>query len=123
MGHIIPDITKKLGKFFGVYGFWIMAAVLWILAGIQLQRVFVLLGNLIIQSQFKPIGWNSATLSGINRCGFLIFGSLVLGVIIYSESYLREGATEGELLHRAGRLLLIAGGLFVFGLALVFLLS
>lgn len=123
MGHILPNIAKKVGKFFGVYGFWIIAAVLWILAGIQLQRAFVLLGNLIIQSQLKPVGWNTATLSGINRCGFLIFGALVLGVIIFSESHLREGATEGELLHRAGRILLIAGGLFVFGLGLVFLLS
>jgi hypothetical protein len=123
MGQTVPNITKKIGKLFGLYGSWIIAAVLWVLAGIQLQRVFVLLGNLIIQSQFKPTGWSSDTLSGINRCGFFIFGALALGIIIFSESYLREGATEGQLLRRAGRLVLIAAGLFVLSLGLVFLLS
>ena len=123
MGHTIPNITKKMGKFFGLYGSWIIASVLWVLAGIQLQRVFVLLGNLIIQSQFKPAGWSSDTLSGINRCGFLLFGALVLGVIVFSESYLRDGETEGQLLRRASRLVLIAAGLLIFSLGLVFLLS
>jgi hypothetical protein len=88
------------------------------------QNLVLYLGILVIQNDaLRPTGWSSDTLSGINRCGFLVLGSLWLGMVVFTEKYLREGAAEQQLLRRALRLALIGGAVYLLSAGLLFLLS
>ena len=122
MGQKIQTKLQQVGSTIGVYGLWLASIALWVLVAIQFQRVILVVGNFIIETPaIKPVGWNSETLNGISRCGFVIAGALLLGVIIYTERYLREAAAENQLMIRAGRLFLIGGGLLIFGIGIFYL--
>jgi hypothetical protein len=115
--------VKQISTVTVLYSLWLGSIVVWVLVAIQLQRLILLLGNLLIQSPaIRPAGWSSATLPGINRCAYLVAGIVGLGIILYSEYYLREGYVEKTLWRRAGRLFLIAGSLLGLSIGLVFLL-
>ena len=124
MSHNLQSKSKRLGAIVVLYGLWLGLAVLWALLAFQLQVTLLYIGNLIIQNpSLRPTGWNTGTLSGINRCTFLLLGSLWLGLVIYSERYLRESLEEDRLLINAGRLLLIIGGIYGFSVGLLYVLS
>lgn len=116
--------AKKILTVVGIYGLWILLLILWTLAAFQVQNLVLYLGILVIQSDsLRPTGWSTDTLSGINRCGFLILGSLWLGMAVFTEKYLREGAAEQQLLRRAFQLALIGGAVYLLSTGLLFLLS
>ncbi len=96
---------KRILIFFSIYAWWLGLIVLWTFAAFQAQNLILYLGLLVIQTpSIRPPGWNNDTLVGINKCGFLILGSLWLGLAIFTEKYLREGACEERLLQNALRL-------------------
>ena len=107
----------------GFYILWILTAGLWAVAIFRMHDLTVLLGAIVIRSPLRPEGWNASTLTGVYRCGFLILGSLWLGITVFAEKYLREAASAHHLLKNAGLLLLIGGGLYLFSTGLLFLLS
>lgn len=113
-----------MGAMAFLYGLWLGLAALWAVAAFQLQATLLYIGYLIIQNPaLRPTGWNTSTLAGINRCTFLLLGSLWLGLVIYTEKYLRESLVEDRLLVNAGRLLLIIGGIYGFSAGLLYLLG
>ena len=98
--------------------------ILWTFAAFQVQNLILYLGLLVIQNpSIRPPGWSSDTIVGINRCSFLILGSLWLGLAIFSEKYLREGSHEEHLLQNALRLTLIGGGIYAFSTGLLYILG
>ena len=124
MSHNLESKSKQLGAVVFLYGLWLGVAALWALVAFQLQTTLLFIGILIIQNpSLRPTGWNSGTLSGINRCTFLLLGSLWLGLVIYSERYLRESLEKDRLLVNAGRLLLIIGGIYGVSVGLLYILG
>jgi len=116
--------SNKVFTLLGVYGLWILLLVLWTLAAFQVQSLVLYLGILVIQNDtLKPAGWSGDTLSGISRCSFLILASIWLGMAIFTEKYLREGATEQHLRQRSLRLGLIGGGIYLLSTGLLYLIS
>jgi hypothetical protein len=107
-------------KSISFYLFWAILAVLGAVVALQLQITFVYLGLLLIQSPLRPTGWNTSTISGISRCGYLVFGILWLGLVLYLERYLNAGYTEGRLGLYFIRLTLILGGVYLFCGALLY---
>lgn len=116
--------SKQVGTWLGLYSLWLLLSTLWGVVAFQMQTTLLYLGILVVQTpEIRPTGWNTGTISGINRCTFLILGSLWLGLVVFTEKYLREGREENRLLARAGRLLLIIGGLYGGSAAVLYLLS
>ena len=123
-GHNLESKSKRMGALVFLYSLWLGLAAFWAVAAFQLQTTLLYIGYLIIENpSLRPTGWNTSTLSGINRCTFLLLGSLWLGLVIFSERYLRESLEEDRLLINAGRLLLIIGGIYGFSVALLYILS
>lgn len=107
-----------------LYSLWLGVAALWAVVAFQIQSTLLFISILIIQNpSIRPTNWNTGTLSGINRCTFLLLGSLWLGLVIYSEKYLRESLEEDRLLINTGRLLLIIGGIYGFSAGLLLVLG
>jgi|GEM_PF-1312256 len=124
MSHNLQTKSKRLGATVLLYSLWLGLAALWTVTAFQLQTTLLYISFLIIENPtLRPTGWNTATLSGIYRCTFLILGSLWLGLIIFTERYLRESLEEDRLLVNAGRLLLIIGGIYGFSAGLLYLLT
>ena len=124
MSHNLESKSKRVGATVLLYSLWLGLAALWALVAFQVQTTLLFLGILIIQNpSIRPPGWNSGTLSGINRCTFLLLGSLWLGLVIYSEKYLRESLEEDRLLVNAGRLVLIIGGIYGVSIGLLYVLG
>ena len=119
----IALISKNFLSTFGFYLFWLILAALGAVVAFQLQVTFVYLGLLLIQSPLRPVGWNTSTLSGINRCGYVIFGLLWLGLAIYLEKYLSAGHAEGRMGIYFLRLALGLVGVYLFCAALLYLLG
>jgi hypothetical protein len=110
-------------KSISFYLFWIILAALAAAVAFQLHITFVYLGLLIVQSPLRPTGWNTSTISGISRCGYLVFGILWLGLVLYLERYLNTGLVEGRLGVYFLRLALILGGIYLFCGALLYILG
>ena len=115
--------SKKVLSTLSFYLFWLILAALGAVVALQLQITFVYLGLLIVQSPFRPTGWNTSTVSGISRCGYLVFGILWLGLVLYLEKYLSAGYEEGRLGIYFLRLALIMGGVYLFCIALLYVLG
>ena len=124
MSHNLQTKSKRLGATIFLYGLWLGVAALWAVVAFQVQATLLYVGFLIIQNpSLRPTGWNTGTLSGITRCTFLLLGALWLGLVIYSERYLRESLEEDRLLVNAGRLLLVIGAIYGFSVGLLFILG
>jgi hypothetical protein len=122
MGQNLRPNFNRIGAFVALYGLWLVIVLLWSIVSLYLQRTLLVLALWVIQTPaLRPAGWSTSTLVGINRCGYLILGGVWLGMVLYTERYLREGLDEGALLVRAGRLLAIIAIVFGLSLALTFL--
>ncbi len=116
--------SKQIGGTVGLYLLWLLLAVLWAVVAFQVQTTLLYLGLVVVQTpEIRPTGWNTATISGINRCTFLVLGALWLGVVVFTERYLREGLEQNRLFAYAGRLAVIAGLSYGLGAGLLWLLS
>ena len=124
MGQDLRLKFNRVGAFAALYGLWLAIVLLWTIVSLYLQRTLLVIGLWVIQSPtLRPTGWSTSTLAGINRCGYLILGVVWLGVVLYTERYLREGMEDGVLLVRTGRLLVIIVIFFGLSLALSFLVT
>jgi len=115
--------SKRVLSALSFYLFWAILAVLGAVVALQLQITFVYLGLLLVQSPLRPTGWNTSTVSGISRCGYLVFGILWLGLVLYLEKYLSAGLDEGRLGVYFLRLALILVGIYLFCGALLYILG
>ena len=122
MSSQVPS-SRKIGVFVGLYGSWLLLAILWAIALFQVQALLLGLTLMVIQTPWlTPTGWNSSTLSGVLRCTYLLLGGLWLGLVIYTEQYLRESVAEQRLLLKSGRLCLIIVVIYGLGSLLLYLL-
>ena len=122
MGQNLRLIFNRVGAFVALYGLWLIVVLLWTVLSFYLHRTLLVVGLGVIQTpSLRPTGWSTDTLTGIDRCGYLILGAVWLGMVLYTEGYLREGMEEGTLLVRTGRLLMIIITLFGLGFGLTFL--
>ena len=115
--------SKKVLSTLSFYLFWLFLAALGAVVALQLQITFVYLGLLLVQSPLRPTGWNTSTISGISRCGYLVFGVLWLALVLYLERYLSTGYDEGRLGFYFLRLALILGGVYLFCVVLLYVLG
>ena len=115
--------SKRVLSALSFYLFWVILAALGVAVAFQLHITFVYLGLLLVQSPFRPIGWNSSTISGISRCGYVLFGLLWLGLVLSLGRYLSAGLDEGRLGFYFLRLALILGGVYLFCGALLYILG
>jgi hypothetical protein len=123
---MIKNIALKSKKFLSTlsfYLFWLFLVALGAVVAFQLQITFVYLGYLLIQSPLRPVGWNTSTLSGISRCGYLVFALLWLVLVLSLGRYLSAGLDEGRLGFYFLRLALILGGVYLFCAALMYVLG
>jgi hypothetical protein len=115
--------SKRVLSALSFYLFWVILAALGVAVAFQLHITFVYLGLLVIQSPLRPTGWNTSTLSGISRCGYVLFGLLWLGLVLSLGRYLSAGLDEGRLGFYFLRLALILGGVYLFCGALLYILG
>ena len=109
---------------FSSYGLWLLSAAMWAAVMFQLQVLLLFFSILVLETSWlRPPGWNNETLKGIEKCGFLVLGSLWLGLVIFSERYLRKGVTENRFWQRVLHLVLVGGGIYGLSAALLYLLS
>lgn len=108
----------------GFYLLWFLLAALAVVVAFELQVTFVYLGILVVQSpSLRPTGWNTSTVAGINRCGYLLMAILWLGVVFYLEKYLSTALEEGRLWSQALRAGLMLVGVYLFCAALFYVLG
>jgi hypothetical protein len=120
----VANLSRKLGAKLGLYGLWAVLAALWAVAAFEVQALLLYLGIFIVEHPaLRPSGWNTTTLSALNRCGLVILGAAWIGLVIFSERYLRDGLEEGRLRSRLVRLVLVIGGIYGASLGLIYLLS
>lgn len=105
-----------------LYMVWALVAILCTITAFQVQAALLSLSLLIIQTPaLLPYGWSTSTLHGLNRLFVLIIGALWLGVIMFSQDYLREALEEQTFLAKLKRLLLIIGATYLISGGLAYL--
>ena len=108
----------------GVYGVWVLYAAFAGLTAFQLQATLIYIGLLIVENpDIRPIGWSTGTIVSINRILVLILGLLWLGVVVFAESYLRDGKSKNKLANRALRIFASTGAVYLISYLLLVLLS
>ena len=122
MSRKLQRRSKRIAPHIALYGLWLLLAALGVLAAFQLQVTLLHLGIVVVQNpDLRPVGWNTSTITGINRCTLLVLGALWLGLVIYSERYLRDGLEEHRLLGRGARLLLIIVAIYALSAGVLYL--
>lgn len=124
MGQNTQSKAGAMLAWLGLYGMWGVLSILWAVLAFQVQALFVYLGILLIQSRsLTPVGWNSGTVAGLTRCGFLLWGAVWLGVVMYSHNVLKEALVEHRLLRQSGLMAGLIGAIYLAVTGLLFLLS
>ena len=107
-----------------LYAVWGILTVLWIIVAFQVQATLLTIGLVIVEyPALTPYGWSSHTIHGLNRLIIFVVGSLWLGIVVYSEQYLREGCEEGNFFERVKQSLFIIGGTYLTSGVLIYLLG
>ena len=107
-----------------LYAAWGILTVLWTIVAFQMQAVLLSIGLVVVKyPALTPYGWSSHTIHGLNRLIIFVVGSLWLGIVVYSEQYLREGCEEGNFFERVKHSLLVIGGTYLASGVLMYLLS
>jgi hypothetical protein len=116
--------SQMLNSRVAFFGFWVLAAALLVPTFYQILNLVLYLGVLVINNPgLRPTGWTTDTLVGLQRCSFLVLGSLWIGLVMYFESYLSEGYSRAELAGRGGRILLIIVGTYLFSALILFVIG
>jgi hypothetical protein len=110
---------------------WLAVYAIWIILGIAAAWVAwqwngaiqALAAWVITKPGLRPAGWNSATLTAVNRLSVLIFGALWLIGVMLLENLLRAAAKEARLIRESGRLALFLFITWLVGVGLPLLLS
>ena len=107
-----------------LYAVWGILTVLWIIVAFQVQNTLLTVGLVMVKyPALTPYGWSSHTIHGLNRLIIFVVGSLWLGIVVYSEQYLREACEEQKFFEKVKRSLLIIGGTYLTSGILMYLLS
>ena len=107
-----------------IYAVWGILSILWIIVAFQVQAALLSIGLIMVQyPALTPLGWSSSTIHGLNRLIIFVVGSLWLGIVIYTEQYLREGCEDGQLFERVKQSLFAIGGTYLTCGVLMYLLS
>lgn len=106
-----PSFWHRAFETLQVYIFWIIVS-----AGALID---MLLARTSITMVFRVITLNRWVIGAIDKFGLFILGIVGLIVVIFAESYLREGAEKGQLYRRFGLFL----GIEVAAAAFFFLLE
>ena len=106
------------------YGAWALTALALIPMLIRLKALALVSAWRVINNDaLRPPGWNSSTLVAVDKCTtFLALGAWLMGVLLV-EGYLQEALAEGRLLARAGRMLLVIGGIYAAAEVLLWLIG
>lgn len=105
-----------------LYIVWAFVSILWTITAFQVRAALLALSLLLIQTPaLLPYGWSTSTLHGLNRLFVLIIGALWLGLIIFSEDYLREALEEQIFLPKLKRLLLMIAATYLISGGLSYL--
>jgi hypothetical protein len=124
MNHNLQVKSKNLALGLAFLGLTGLLALLYALAAFQLHALIVYLGILIVESpSLRPVGWNSSTIVGVNKCGIVILGMLWLGLVLFSHHYLKEALADHQLWSKAGRLVLMSLGLYIFSAVVLYILG
>jgi hypothetical protein len=104
-----------------IYGSWLLLAVLGVLTAFQWRATLVYAGLRAVENPaVNRLGWNTATINGLNRFLVLVLGIIWLGVVTFLERYLREAHRQQQLRKQVLRILLFTG--ILYGLSYLLLL-
>lgn len=107
-----------------LYSILALLMILWAVVAFQVQATLVYIGILVVQNpSLRPVGWNSSTIVGLSKCGILVLGAIWLGLLPFTEKYLREGLEDERLWTRIGRLLVVIGGIYGISAGLIYVLG
>jgi hypothetical protein len=108
----------------GLFCLWTILSALFALAAYQLYATLIFIGIRAIENpKTRPVGWNTATLSGLSKLLILVLGGVWLFVVSSLERYLRQGQQAHDLRRRAGRLILCTAVVWGASYGLLLLLS
>jgi hypothetical protein len=108
----------------GFYALWVILAVLLAWAAYQVYATLLAVGIWVVEHPaIRPVGWNTATITGLSRFLILILGGLWLLLVSLLESYLRDGTRQRQLRARVVRLMLLIGAVYVVSYAILLLFS
>ena len=100
--------------YLGVYGLWLLLAVFAALTAFEVYAASIYLGILVVENPvLRPVGWSTTTITSLSRMVVLILGILWLGLIIFSEEFLREGQEQQVLISRVKRLFGLTAGIYL----------
>lgn len=107
-----------------LYLVWGIITILWAITAFQVQAALLSLGILLVNTpSLLPPGWNTHTLHGLNKFLIFIVAAVWLGLVMYSQDYLREALEEQRFSATLKRLLLITGAVYLISGGLIYLSS
>ena len=116
--------VRRILASLGFYGLWGILAVLWALTAYQVYVTLVFIGILVVENpRTRPVGWNTITISGLDRFLIFVLGAVWLVAAMLLEGYLREGTRKHDLKRRLVRLLAITAAIYGASYGLLLLLS
>ncbi len=106
------------------FGLWGVTAVLLIPTLLQVKALILYTSLLMIESEsFRPPGWNTGTLTGVDKCTTFLGIVIWLIVVMFAEGHLRESIAQGKFLSYAGRMLLIILSVYVSSAVILYLIG
>ena len=108
----------------GLCALWVVLAAILAWAAYQVYATLLAVGLWMVEHPaIRPVGWNTATITGLSRFLILILGGLWLLLVSLLESYLREGSRQRRLRARVVRLMLLIGAVYALSYAILLLFS
>ena len=118
----MPPWVRGVLEGLGLYGLWGLLAALAALAAYQVHVTLIFFGILIVNNPAtRPVGWSSATISGLSRFLILVLGGLWLLLVGFLRNYLLEGTRLRRLWRRVWRALLLIGAIYGISYGVLFL--
>ena len=118
----MPPWVRGILEGLGLYGLWGLLAALAALAAYQVHVTLIFFGILIVKNPAtRPVGWSTATISGLSRFLVLVLGGLWLLLVGFLRNYLHEGRRLRRLRSRVLRLLLFIGAIYGMSYGVLFL--
>ena len=104
--------------------FWIVLAALSVFVMFQIHTTLIAIAITVIENpDLRPLYWSMDTTYGLSRVFWLILGIFLLGWVMFTEGYLREGVTQKRLLKRFFLFLVIVGVIYGINYLVLLLLA
>lgn len=117
---------RKQGLFEGVglFGLWIILAILMALVAFQVHATLIFLGLKAVQyPAMHEVGWNTHTIHGLGRFLTLILGIVWLFFVTMLQESLRNAIRAKKLKSLTLRVISILGGTYLVCIAILFIFS